>query len=351
MMETSFRHGWTVALILAMSIVPLTRAGGGNGRLDIHWTDVEGGAATLIVSPTGESVLVDTGMPGERDPARIHRTLQTAGVARLDHLVVTHFDIDHYGGTADLARLVEIDRVWDPGLPTDSPGLMERIEPYLEATRGRRTVLRPGDDIPLRSPATGSAVAPRLRCLAAAQSFVDPTPDQERPNPHCDEHRPKGRDTSRNANSVVLLLEFGPFRFFDGADLTWDLEHRLVCPHNLVGAVDVFQIDHHGLPQSNNPVLVRSLEPRVVIMNNGPRKGCHPEVYATIRKTPSVDAVYQLHRNIGSGPEGNTLPRRIANVHADCEGRGISLSVSPDGKTYDVLIPDRGLVESYRTRG
>ena len=75
--------------------------------LEIYWVDVEGGGATLIVTPAGESVLVDTGLPGGRDPQRIYQVAaQVAGLKRIDHLVTTHFDTDHYGGAAELSALM-----------------------------------------------------------------------------------------------------------------------------------------------------------------------------------------------------------------------------------------------------
>ena len=35
--------------------------------LEIIWVDVEGGAATLIIAPSGESLLIGTGYPGRGD--------------------------------------------------------------------------------------------------------------------------------------------------------------------------------------------------------------------------------------------------------------------------------------------
>jgi beta-lactamase superfamily II metal-dependent hydrolase len=344
MSATSALRLAVAGLILAGAVA---RAGEQDGRLDIYWTDVEGGAATLLVTPAGESVLIDAGLPGERDPDRIVATVrERAGLERIDHMVVTHFDIDHYGGVADLAAKLPIVEVYDPGLPAGDAELMERLADYLLATAGKRQILRPGDAIPLRALPEGNALS--LRCLVANQQFIEA--DRAAPeNPHCADAPARADDLSQNANSIVLVCDFGPFRFFDGGDLTWNLEARLVCPGNLVGTVDVFQSDHHGLSSSNNPVLVRSLEPRVVVFNNGARKGCSPESFRTVRETPSVEAIYQLHRNIRSGPEGNTFPRRIANTHERCTAEIVALSVAPDGSSYEVRIPSRGLVESFET--
>jgi hypothetical protein len=118
-----------------------------------------------------------------------------------------------------------------------------------------------------------------------------------------------------------MLLKFGSFKFFDGADLTWNLEARLVCPSNLVGTVDVYQVDHHGLNLSNNPLLVRSLSPTVSVMGNGWRKGAHAETLATLRSVPSLQTMWQLHRNTLGGKEVNTDPEYIANLPAKCDGQ------------------------------
>src|SRR3954447_12180799 len=76
-------------------------AGSADKKLDVYWVDVEGGAATLFVTPAGESVLIDTGSAGGRDPQRIQAVAAKAGLKKLDHVVVTHFHTDHYGGLAE----------------------------------------------------------------------------------------------------------------------------------------------------------------------------------------------------------------------------------------------------------
>jgi hypothetical protein len=164
----------------------------------------------------------------------------------------------------------------------------------------------------------------------------------------CADHRDKDRDGSDNANSIVMLLEFGDFRFFDGGDLTWNQEQRLVCPVNLVGTVDVYQVGHHGLDSSNNPVLIRSLRPRVAIMNNGVTKGCMPEVFATLVGQPSVEAVFQMHKNLRpDGGASNAPDSHIANLKAECEGNAIHLRVAADGASYQVAIPSNGLQRDF----
>jgi competence protein ComEC len=156
-------------------------------------------------------------------------------------------------------------------------------------------------------------------------------------------------DTSDNANSIVMALEFGAFRMFLGGDTTWNVEEKLVCPDDRIGPVDVYQSVHHGLDQSNNPALVRTLQPHVVVFNNGTQKGNETNAAATVKATPSVQAVYQMHRTLREGA-ANTADERIANRDEACKGEGIAMTVAPDGKSYTVAVPSTNHRQTYKTR-
>jgi len=310
-------------LVLAIAVA---EGAGPEGRgLEIYWVDVEGGAATLVVTPAGEAVLIDTGFPGDRDALRIQRVAELAGLARIDHVIVTHFHADHFGGLASLVRL---------------------LDAYRSLAVERRSVVEPGGRVELRD-APGAAPV-RLEFLAASGQLVEPR--VRAANDACRNRTPKAEDTSDNRNSVVSLLTFGRFRFFDGGDLTWAAEADLVCPRDRVGGpVDVYQVDHHGMDTSNNPVLLKTLRPTVAVLNNGPRKGGEAESLRTLRGLAGLRALYQLHKSLRV-PEGDTEAGRIANAAESCDAHFIKLAVEPDASRYTVWVPSTGRRETYTTR-
>jgi hypothetical protein len=188
-----------------------------------------------------------------------------------------------------------------------------------------------------------------MRFVGVDQQFVA-VAASPKPGQGCDTAADKAADTSDNANSMVLVVDYGPFRFFDGGDLTWNIEKNLVCPKNLVGTVDVFQVNHHGLDQSNNPVLVQGLAPTVSVMGNGTQKGAGPQTITTLRQTPSLQAQYQLHKNIRPDSLFNTADEYIANHAAACQANYVKLVVAPDAKSYRVQIPATGHKRTFKTR-
>ncbi len=314
--------------------------------LDIYFIDVMGGAATLIVTPEGESVLIDSGWPAQegRDAKRIeHVVKEVAKLDRIDHLVTTHWHVDHYGGVENLAARLPIGRYWDRGLPEeavdgakfpDGPRIDDPLGiAYRRLTEGRRTALKAGDRLPLKGATEAVVIASGGRVIAAPAG----TP----PNPRCEsgpaEYPP---DPSDNALSLALRFRLGKFDFFDGGDLTRNGERSLVCPVDRVGPIDVYQVTHHGLDTSNEPTLIATIAPTVAIMNNGPRKGGSAATVALLKAQPTIEAAYQLHKNQATGPDENTSADLIANADP-AGGRYVHVAVRPDGSRYSVRIgPD-----------
>ena len=350
-------------LALALLTATIAFADQKTKTLDVYWIDSEGGGSTLIVTPANESVLIDTGNPGGRDPSRIIATAKAAGLTKLDHVLITHWHIDHFGGAAEVAQQVPFGTLYERTIPDGDPdGRVQspwqvQSKPY-RAIAAKRVPLAPGRAIPLQA-GMGRAAKLELRCLGADQKFVEPTAAQKRTkNPLTGSVPAKAVDTSDNANSAVFLLSFGPFRFFDGGDLTWNVEEKLVTPYNLAGVVDVYQTNHHGLEVSNNPVLVQSLAPTVVVMNNGPTKGGQAGTFAAIKSAKSVQALYQVHKSFKVTGDENAANEYIANAEnltgpdaAKCPANVIKMSVAPDGKSYTISIPSGGHTRTYQTKG
>jgi competence protein ComEC len=280
------------------------------GTLDIYFIDTEGGQATLYVTPGGESVLVDTGNPGTRDAERIVAVLAEAGVRQLDHVVLTHYHIDHIGGLQELARRVSILHYVDHGSSVEET---EQVPGFLAAyadlhSRARRTVVAAGDRLPV--------AGVDWRIVASAGSVLRaPMEGAGGTNPTCADFQPQDitRDPE-NAQSIGSVVSHGRFRTVNLGDLLWNLEYDLMCPMNRIGEVDLYVTSHHGLGQSGSPQLVHAIRPRVAVMNNGMRKGGAVAAFQTIYSSPGFEDLWQLHWSHHGGIEYNSPGIFIANV-------------------------------------
>lgn len=338
--------------LAVLLLVGSLRAADTKRGLDIHFVDTEGGAATLIITPAGESVLIDCGNPGKRDAGRIHEACKKAGLKEITHLIITHWHSDHYGGAEPLARLIPIRHFHDRGIPeslAEDRNYPVLIGAYRKASGGKTNTLKAGDTLPLKQAEGGPKV--ELLCVVASGEVIK-AKDGAKESPFAKEHKPQRPDPSDNAKSLGFVLTFGQWRFLDLGDLTWNVEHKLVSPADVIGPIDVYQSTHHGLAISNNPVVIKTASPRVAIFNNGPRKGGAPSVIRTLQKLPEIEAIYQVHRNLTAGDAENTTADKVANDGRKKEtGASIVLSVAADAKSYTVTNGRTGKVFKHATRG
>ena len=302
-----------IALTATVSLAVTPHGQGAQRPLDIYLIDVEGGGATLFVTPSGESVLIDTGNGGAaagRDADRIMAAVRAAGLAQIDHLITTHWHGDHYGAMAELATRVPIRHFVDHGPSVEATAavtqFLQQTYPGLFA-RGTHTVAAPGDRISLTD------VDWRI-VTSNGKAVTTPLAGAGQPNASCATFKPQPEDKTDNAQSVGSVISFGRFRAAHLGDLTWNKEFDLMCPTNRIGTVDLFVVSHHGLAVSNSEALVHGLAPRVAIMNNGSRKGGPPEVMKTIYSSPGLEDLWQLHFSVLSGQEFTVPGLFIANT-------------------------------------
>lgn len=314
--------------------------------LEIYFLDMLGGGSALIVTPLGQSVLIDTGsrQPEHRDASRISQACKDAGLKQIDFLLTTHFHTDHFGGILELSKRIPIRTFLDKGaLPPqheqDTDWFRHLYPLYQQATQSKAKPIRPGDDVPLKNDSTGRVPSIRLHCVVSEKKVEGFDGNIDAPIEGFEFKKP---DLSDNARSIALVLTYGRFRFFAGGDITWNVEHHLAHPVNRIGKVDLYQVTHHGLDQSNNPLLLKALNPTVCVAMNGPTKGIQPSTFNTLKALPSVKAIYQLHYNTLYGNQGNTNPEFIANKNDPQKGRYIKTSVYPDKGIFTISIDRDG---------
>jgi len=314
--------------LLCMAFAGLLGAQSGN--LTIYCVDTEGGAATLIVGPSGQSLLVDTGNPGpeDRDPKRILDVARLAALSKIDMLVTTHFHSDHVGGAPALAKMIPIGRFYDHGdsVEMSDPRAAKLFETYKTTAEGKRTIVKPGNKIPL--PGTDVTVV-----VANGETIAKPI-NGGGPNPLCKDAVQKDPDKTENQRSIGFLLTFGNFKFLNMGDLTWDKEMELACPVNKLGTVTLFQATHHGFygDYSGAPALVWAIKPQVVVVNNGARKGLAANAWETLAKIPGVEGIWQSHKSTANDAAHNTSEQMIANIDPASDGHWLKLVVDREGK-------------------
>jgi beta-lactamase superfamily II metal-dependent hydrolase len=320
--------------------------------LRIYVIDVEGGGATLVVAPSGQSMLIDAGSGGAaaaRDSSRIADAMKAAGLTKIDYLFTTHYDGDHVGGAPAANQIAHFERFFDHGEIDpkweQNNGWEARYKDYLAIAAGKRTILKAGDQVPLKGV--------RVDVVASAGQVISkPINHGGQPNPFCKDAEYKVNKTE-NSQSTGVVVSFGKFSFLDVGDLTWDKEMDLACPNNKLGKISLMLATHHGFfaDMSGAPAFLWGVQPQVVIANNGPRKGMAASAYDKIEKVQGIEGLWQSHLALASDKEHNTSEDMIANLEAtpDCKGNWIRVDVQSNG-SYTVTNGRNNFSKTYQAR-
>ena len=327
-----------------LTLVPASVAATTNAKpLRIYFIDVEGGQATLVVSPSGQSLLIDAGWPGYegRDADRILAAAHQAGLTQIDYVLITHYHRDHVGGVPQLVDGIKVGTFVDHGPNLeDSEVTRTDYAAYEKAIAGHpRVTVKPGWGLPLKGI--------EVRVLTAAGEHITaPLPGAGEANKYCASEPTASADDTENARSIGVLITYGHFRFLDLGDLTKKKELELACPNNLIGTVDLFLVTHHSMDLSNSKALDWALHPEVAIIDNGPRKGSSPAAWQIVHDSPDLQDLWQLHYAAESDRDHNVDAEHIANVKENCEGKFLKVAASSDG-SFTLTNTRTGVQKTY----
>jgi beta-lactamase superfamily II metal-dependent hydrolase len=304
--------------------------------LEIFFIDTEGGQATLVVSPSGQSLLIDTGYAGfsGRDADRIAAAAKQAHVKHIDYVLITHHHSDHEGGVPNLLERFTVGMFYDPGPSVDTSKDQQRTYKAYEAAMAKehREVIKPGDKIPIK----GLDVT----VVVAGGAHIDKGGEA---NPYCGALAAPSEEIAENGRSAGVVIEYGKFRFADFGDLTPQKEAALLCPQNRVGKVDLFITDHHGGETSK---AIYGLAPRVIVMDNGARKGGDPAAFKTLEGSPGLEDMWQLHFSLAGEKENNVSDTMIANLDEHCAGVPLKVTAESNG-SFTVFNARNKFSKSY----
>jgi competence protein ComEC len=299
--------------------------------LRIYFVDVEGGQATLLVPPAGESLLIDTGWPDYqgRDADRIVVAAKLAGISKIDFVLLTHYHMDHAGGVLQLLERIPVGAFIDHGPNREhydavTEKVWEDYQKAIDAHHVQRIIVKPGEVLPVQG--IHAEVVSSDGAL-----LQEPLPDAGSPNPACATTEKRPRDPSENARSLGTLFTFGRVKILDLGDLTWQKELDLVCPSNKLGTVDILVVSHHGWSQSNSAALLDAIAPRIAIMNNSAIKGGSPSSWDTIKHSPRLEDLWQLHYSNEGGPAHNSPEPLLANLPGPDTANFLEVFVDADG--------------------
>jgi Predicted hydrolase (metallo-beta-lactamase superfamily) len=332
-MNTVYKVALPAVVAFLGCVSAFSGAAAAEKSLRMYFVDVEGGQATLFVTPEGDSLLIDTGWPGNngRDADRIVRAARDAGIEKIDYVLITHYHDDHVGGAPQLAAKIPIGTFIDHG-ENREPGAQKLYDGYkalLDSGKYKHIVAKPGDQLPIKGI--------DVEVITADGAALDKAlPGAGQANPDCKDFDPPA-DHTENPRSLGTLITFGKVRVLDLGDLTADKEKELMCPVNRIGHVDIYIASHHGLFQSGSTALVHAIAPRVAVVNNGEKKGGSPSALDIIKSSPSLQDMWQLHYSEEAGAAHNTASKRIANPAGTDNGNFLKVEAGP-GQTVSISI-------------